>query len=115
MTPGDILFFKCMAGVSTAAFTLLVYFILRYLQGVLEVRTKLIALVADLGRNVDPIVAELRVAAQQFRAAGERINHSAGQAAEFGDRLNDVTVRVQKSVKMAWNLLAQASNALLKF
>jgi hypothetical protein len=114
MTPQDITIFQVLAGLFTFSFMAMSCFILIFMLRLQEARNRLLSLAVGLERGIDPILADLRAGAAQFRSAGEHVNHSAGQLAEFGNQAVRLTSFTKTGAKGIWALLAQAAGAFLK-
>jgi hypothetical protein len=91
MTPQDVSIFQWLAGLFTLSFIVMTILFLRFLQGIEESRNHLVNIAIRLEKGLDPILADLRAGAAQFRTAGERTRHSAEQLGELGDQLGRLT------------------------
>lgn len=85
MTPHDIGIFQCLAGLITLCLILLTLFAFFAMRGMQESGRSLLELALRLEKGLDPILADLRSGAAQFRTACERTRRGAEQLGELGD------------------------------
>jgi hypothetical protein len=114
MTQQDINIFQWLAGLFTLSFIMLTVLFLRFLLGLEQSRKHLVGLASRLERGLEPILADLRSGASQFRSAGERTRHSADQLGELGDQLGRLTSFTKTGAKGVLAILAQALAAFFK-